>query len=987
VSHLERRRQALTDASTALDAAVAALQAERAGLDPADPATPAEEARLDAAIADARRLADEVAREQALLAAAPETETSDPAAERTLLAWLAGGPDLVGALAADPVPPALGLPPAVFPAAAAAVLAAVAGVRPGPSAIPTIRVAAGGDDGLDELAALAVRRRLERPEADRPVLVRDVAVLLPLRLETLFRQDGASWTMLVRIVPDEASVRRDDPVATPTEIALLTSMWQDTYVALDPADRASPPDRWLREDAARTAWEVFCGQVAPGRAAWLAGTFPPTVAADVVTVEAPSSDHPAPPNRIGGFPTEIEIWCAFAGSAPELLATSSVEPAALVFDVVGGRAEADGTVVEQADRWWVSWPAAKDVGLGLEIVLPDGRGPADIAVLYAIGLTDEEPAEHFRAQVDAGELGVLPLGAPTNAVDGAQAASLGHDAEDWRHVAAQRLAGGTDGQLGRALTGDATALPTVPRGAGVDGLDGALVRALWPALWGHHLRDVWGFGDDADRLGAWAADHLRPEGALPSVRIADQPYGLLPAASMDRWRVAAEEGATAACEPRMLDPLLALRNAAASAARGRGTAVGSDADGLLDLLGRDALSPGYAHRMFLPTQLWAALYSATTGIEVDRFAETVREVFQTAEAWLGVSPARHYLGGDSDPLTIPLVVPHTWPEWFWVPGEVDEDGNPVPAMTVEAGLARLLELLVRAESSAYDLAREQWREVLPDSLLVRLLLYAWLLSAAAVVRVNSGSTAPLLEPPLENTAVPTRLRDLGQAWTAAEPDDHPAGFVRRVFQDGLEHLYKLCLEDPPSPALPAQLDRALRSTLDTATHRVDPWLVGMAGRRLTHLAGQPDTRFRLGVYGWVDGPMLGAPGPTTGGLLHAPSHAQALTAVILRDKQITDRLVDPGGRELWSMQLDSDRIRLAEELAEEIRIGAHLFEAVGRQVERVVGSAEGVRALRSQFPLHVGQDEAGRVCSGVAALTALLSGAPRFRCRPRKSPG
>ena len=138
-----------------------------------------------------------------------------------------------------------------------------------------------------------------------------------------------------------------------------------------------------------------------------------------------------------------------------------------------------------------------------------------------------------------------------------------------------------------------------------------LVRALWPALWGHHLRDVWGFGEEADRLAAWAGEQLRPEGPLPPVRIADQPYGLLPAAAMTRWRPDPEEGDAAACEERMLEPLLRLRAVAAAAARDRGTAVGADTERLLDLLGRDALTAGYAYRLFLPSELWSALYVAT----------------------------------------------------------------------------------------------------------------------------------------------------------------------------------------------------------------------------------------------------------------------------------------------------------------------------------------------------------------------------------------
>ena len=143
----------------------------------------------------------------------------------------------------------------------------------------------------------------------------------------------------------------------------------------------------------------------------------------------------------------------------------------------------------------------------------------------------------------------------------------------------------------------------------------------------------------------------------------------------------------------------------------------------------------------------------------------------------------------------------------------------------------------------------------------------------------------------------------------------------------------------------------------------------------------PQTRFRLGVYGWLDGPMLGQPGPTAGGLLHAPSHAQALTAVILRDKFISEGLESPalpGGRNLWSMQLESQRIRLAEEIAEEVRLGSHLFEVLGRQVERIVADGTGpitaVDTLRLTYPMHATQADRAAVCHGIDALGGLLDG-------------
>lgn len=974
--YVERRLARLQAATVANDETIAALAQRIAdGIADAD-----ELALVTTQLADAERWKLRLAAELALLTGAPSDETTDEAAELAMLAWLSGPPNatpaaIVEAVALDPVTAVLGEAPVTTAQTAASVMQIVRTRRPGRGTIFFLRPAAGGDGGIDELVAVALRKRLEVPEADRPDLKRDVVVMLPLRLETLFESDGAAWTMLLRIIPDEASIRRDDPVPTPTEVTLLLAMWRETQAVLTPAEQALSPSDWLFRNLCPTAWEKFCSRVGPPRAAWLTGTFPPTVADGTITVDAPTAvAHPSPPNRVGGFPEEIEIWCGFGTSRPQQLATTVIDRNALVFDVIGGRAQADGTISEQGDRWWVSWPEAKRVGLGVEIVLPDGRTPSDITTLYAVGLSDEDPTEHFRGQILAGEMAYVSMGAPTNSVDGEQAASLAADAEDWRLVATQWLSGLFDWNLSGALTGNTDTLPTIPPRTDANDLDRTLVQGLWPALWGHHLRDIWNFGEDADGLAEWAAANLSPEGPLWPVRIADQPYGLLPVSTMHEWRVGGgEEGQAAACEERMLSPLLTLRDAMADAARARGNVVGADTARLLDLIGTDATSAGYLYRLFVPTELMAALYQVRVGFDAEQFAEEVRRVREPAEEALDQRAFRSYLAaGRANAMTMPLVVPTVWPEFFWVPGS----SPPEPAMSREAGLASLFETLSHTDSFTYNFCVEMWRGVLPDSLLVRLLLYSGLLSAAGVVQTNNGVIEPLLEPLIDQSFTPTRLHTVAEAWNKNDPDDHPAGRVHRRHHDALRTLFTLFDGAPPNSPQALQLERAFRATLDTATHRVDPWLIGMTNRRLQMLAIHTDTRFRLGVYGWVDGPILGTPGPTDGGLLHAPSHAQALTAVILRDKSISERTADPGSPDPWSMQLESARIRLAEELAEEVRLGSHLYEVVGRQVERVVANAEGVRTLRRQFPLHAGQDEAGRVCSGVDALTALLSDVP-----------
>jgi hypothetical protein len=160
------------------------------------------------------------------------------------------------------------------------------------------------------------------------------------------------------------------------------------------------------------------------------------------------------------------------------------------------------------------------------------------------------------------------------------------------------------------------------------------------------------------------------------------------------------------------------------------------------------------------------------------------------------------------------------------------------------------------------------------------------------------------------------------------------------------------------------LERVLRATLDTAAYRLDPWITGRAWRRLRSL---PSPQFELGAYGWVDAPRPAVAGSTTftPEILHAPSEAQALTAAILRDRSLSDHET---GR--WDMSLTSDSVRLADQFAGEVRMGAHLSEVLGRAVERVVGDLVLVASLRSAFPIrteHVGR----RVCDGQQVVEAL----------------
>src|SRR5690606_10672584 len=107
------------------------------------------------------------------------------------------------------------------------------------------------------------------------------------------------------------------------------------------------------------------------------------------------------------------------------------------------------------------------------------------------------------------ELGFLDVGVATNTVDGAPAADLGNDPDKWKSTAASRLYEREQGRIwqkfSRAFTGTED-FPLLPGDLGSYGYDNLFVRGLWHALWGHYLKDLWGFGDEAYAVGLWAGE-------------------------------------------------------------------------------------------------------------------------------------------------------------------------------------------------------------------------------------------------------------------------------------------------------------------------------------------------------------------------------------------------------------------------------------------------------------------------------------------------
>ena len=761
-----------------------------------------------------------------------------------------------------------------------------------------------------------------------------VGVLLPLRLETRF----TGSELRLRVIPDEPWFDRHDHLASPAE---LDSLERYRTAAGDHPD--SPEGQ--------AAWRGFARQHGPGRAAWLLRTFPeardPGVAGGLAepgarrrVLRPAQVREEARFTELAGFPDTLQVWLARAGGAPALAATLTVDHARLRLDPVDpGSGE---------ERWWESFPEAVKAGLATTIDL--GQRNDDIDVLSVVGLGRGDPKALFAAHRDAGQLGLLPVGVPTNSVDGELSADLGEDPDQWRALLG-RAATATERRVSVALTGDAATLGPLPGDAPPHGRWARrLVAALWPALWGHGLADVLGLeGKAVAQAADWAAENLEPAGPFPPLRVGTQPYGLLPATALRDWVPAPGDPVV---EGRILPALQHLRArwAAAAEAAARTFTGGADAGRLLDALRHPYASPGYALERLRPMELWTvALLATGTHVAWPDLLRRWGRRFPVAGA-LGLRPVRRYGGrGTAKRLRLPLVTPPA-----------------LPAGATTASVLRSLSDTAKLAPAQFANSAALDRDVLkldPDSLLLRLTVRSLQLAIGEVGGDKQALASPALEPVAADRATKGRLATAIRAVDRADlgAQTPTAAAFRRV-----------AAAVGALAAVPQrQLERLLPLVVDCATHRVDPWVSAPARRRLHALlglagdaTGPATATLTLGAYGWVDRPRPGTPGPTGGGLLHAPSEPQAATAALLRDRALGDH---EGGR--WHMDLTSTSVRDAAALAEEVRRGAHLAEALGRAVERAVANPARVAALRLRFPVRA--EHAGRrVCDGQRVLAA-----------------
>ncbi|MET0460784.1 MAG: hypothetical protein ABW195_16150, partial [Ilumatobacteraceae bacterium] len=798
------------------------------------------------------------------------------------------------------------------------------------------------------------------PDPTRPELAIELApsthplALLPVRLETRFapRPDGTS-ELRVRVYPDQIHIDAHDPRLSAEEIAWGQRYWQLQW-------RAGADGARLR-----SAWRMLVDRFDAGRAAWIARRLTPTNAgrrpAGAVGEDAELGTEPefpdvGPPAPVARTPRAAALparWVVTAYRDGHVLAVVTGRDIAADLavgpdadDALAPDDDPETVAVDDGMRWMVDFERAEEVGMAVRIGLPGPVTDGKVDVLLVAGVSDgpaSAGADRLAAVLDAHRhtdgLAVLPLGTPTNNSEQGRAGYQGRDrrgeesfALEWP-VPEPVLGPATDGGRLAAALGVGLGPFTHVAGAtvGDDALVEAVQTALWPATWGYYLSQFAG----VDRAGRdWAQDHarrhLRPAGAVPTLRLGRQPYGVLPVTTLRSW---AADGDDAGRIDRLRRLLVALRDElwrpASKTVPRLGRSANPDAD-LVDVLAIDATSTAYGLRRSVGPQL-----------------------LRHQRMLLGENLESLWFFGRLEQITVPVarrVGLDPLPAMWMVVHEGGTEAVTVPLVRNEGeGLDYLTELLEADTGSLaapVPAARVPVLQALARHSLLRVYAEAATRLAGAMADPIDDELVDLVSGMEESVTwarrmarwIPDGTSTVGEILAGHTPFDGPE---LRELHEVRDALAALALADP------VELERLVPATLDATSHRLDAWITSLASRRLTEMRAASPDGVLTGGYGWLEDVRYEAAVPVTEtipdepaplvapaddpGFVLAPSIGQATTAALLRTAHLAH-----GGRDdsPFAISLTSDRIRRAQRLFDGVRQGQSLGTLLGYDVER-----------------------------------------------------
>lgn len=365
--------------------------------------------------------------------------------------------------------------------------------------------------------------------------------LFPVRLETRF--DSQSQLLKIRIFPDDIHHISHLPELTQYEARCASAFWA--------AGRS------------KEGWVQLAQLFGPERAAWLWRTLERNGGA-------------IPANTVDGDADTAASLPPYSDVLPDRWVALGYRGGTRVFQKWGRIIAEPLNLLWERDTaepalWKTNFSKAVELGMGIQVDLrpaPIGDvSDANVAtegvdLLIVLGvrgtLSASDTAARMQCLLDAHHhswgMELLPRGAATNSSEGSRAAYSSKDPgfeRSWALESKSQLprADGVSAEgerLARALGISPEVFKHVAGASGRDDADAACMnRALWPGTLGYllHYATTEDAGearrltlDETDGVRAFFRDWIRPGGPFRTLRVGNQPYGVLPVSSLDRWR-------------------------------------------------------------------------------------------------------------------------------------------------------------------------------------------------------------------------------------------------------------------------------------------------------------------------------------------------------------------------------------------------------------------------------------------------------------------
>ena len=577
-----------------------------------------------------------------------------------------------------------------------------------------------------------------------------------------------------------------------------------------------------------------------------------------------------------------------------------------------------------------------------------------------------------------------------------------------------------DGQwLANALGVNPAVFYSIHGAGGVDQVQRrAMQQLLWPATLGYWMDKLMSpvFSDDTVASARWFfTNHVSGRGSLPAIRIGGQPYGVLPTTAFSRIAWLTQDYLGKAL-PIPGDQLVFLGQLYAllrkidpdwTAMSQNASWVGKAGDPhqvLLDIIGLNPASVEYYSRSAeTVAELWNLTNLADFGANfAQAFAALIQQVganqLLAQLGYGGTPPGILQQVFDSSATLIPTVIDD----------RALSETVPIRAYT-DDGRNYLKWLLDAAKTSLDALRLEQG---FSGNQTPQTLLYLWVRHALMLgyfdtsyfLYRSTGSLIPTQlaamkpEPPFIHidTSAPKSESRFAALYTVepsitSSPTLLVSDYITANYgtlaegQNFSEQLSALTLL---TAAPTAVLERLFADHIDVCSYRFDSWLLGLVSVQLASMRGQggqdrPRGGVYLGAYAWVEdlrpsksalAPVQLPPDlakafgggtalmqhPENGGYIHAPSIPHARTAAVLRSGYLANAsAANPG---TMSVNLSSDRVRLALSILEGIRNGQSLGALLGYRFERglhddyaLAEVDQFIYPLRLAFPLVANQ--------------------------------